>query len=188
MENKTIIIGLAGPIGCGKTTVARMLASKLGGNVDSFANGVREEVNAVFGIPYELMATQEGKASIWKLGLTVRDIMQLWGTNFRRAQDPEYWVKRAVAIAEERGGNVIFDDVRFPSEANAIRDRGGIVVRLDPYPGWTPTEADKHISEHALDDYAYDLRFAPAYGDLHSVCDSICDFIEADPKYVRPVF
>ena len=199
MQNKPLIIGLAGPIGCGKTTLAELLRDSEScgyGVVMSFANGVREEVNAVFGIPTHLMATQEGKATPWVLDLTVRDIMQLWGTNVRRSQDPDYWVKRAMQQVDTLTAAspsacpdfVVFDDVRFPSEANAIRDRGGIVVRLDPYPGWTPTEADKHISEHAMDDYAYDLRFAPDYGDLHSVCDSICDFIEADPKYVRPVF
>lgn len=162
-----IIIGLAGPIGCGKSTVASKLAVALGGNVDSFARGVREEVEEVFGIPRALMATHDGKASVWRLGLTVRDIMQLWGTNCRRSQDQDYWVKRAMAIAEERGGVTIYDDVRFPGEADAIRERGGKVFRIEPYPGWHPTEADKHVSEHALDGYDFDFVYTPSWGDIH---------------------
>lgn len=47
----------------------------------------------------------------------------------------------------------IFTDVRFPDEADMIREEGGIVARV-----WRgQNEGDTHASEIALDDYDFDL-------------------------------
>ena len=48
---------------------------------------------------------------------------------------------------------IIFTDVRFPDEADMIREEGGRVVRI-----WRgQNEGDAHASEIALDDYDFDL-------------------------------
>lgn len=56
-------------------------------------------------------------------------------------------------IHEEHGAkypNWIITDVRFPNEVKAIKDRGGIVIRIErPEIGWT----GDHESETALDGY-----------------------------------
>lgn len=60
-------------------------------------------------------------------------------------------ISRATYLVSE-GSNVAIPDVRFPDEANAIRDAGGILIRID--------RADipkiDHPNESALDDYDYD--------------------------------
>ena len=45
--------------------------------------------------------------------------------------------------------NVIIADVRFPNEVNSIKERGGIIIRLNR----DKSRIDYHISETALDDY-----------------------------------
>ena len=59
--------------------------------------------------------------------------------------------------------NWIITDVRFPNEAKAIKDRGGIVIRVNRtyytedkkyIIGYDPFET--HPSETALDDYEFD--------------------------------
>ena len=46
--------------------------------------------------------------------------------------------------------NWIITDVRFPNEAKAVKDRGGILIRINR-PGFENT--GDHLSEIALDDY-----------------------------------
>lgn len=45
--------------------------------------------------------------------------------------------------------NWVITDVRFPNEAKSIKERGGIIIRVNRYTGLK----DNHISETALDNY-----------------------------------
>lgn len=53
--------------------------------------------------------------------------------------------------------NWIITDCRFPNEAQAIKDRGGIVIRIDR-PGFTPVNL--HPSETSLDDWDFNYKIA----------------------------
>ena len=62
-------------------------------------------------------------------------------------------------IGHLRESNWIITDVRFPNEAQAIKDRGGIVIRvnrLDVDKFTTNFPQTLHPSETALDDYKFD--------------------------------
>ena len=82
------------------------------------------------------------------VSLTFRQLLQLWGTEYRRRQDPDYWVKRLEAKLDglER---VVIDDVRFPNEVEMVQRLGGRVIRIDR-PG--PAEST-HASEIELDSF-----------------------------------
>ena len=82
------------------------------------------------------------------VSLTFRQLLQLWGTEYRRLQDPDYWVKRLEAKLHglER---VVIDDVRFLNEVEMIQRLGGKVIRIDR-PG--PAEST-HASEIELDSF-----------------------------------
>lgn len=51
--------------------------------------------------------------------------------------------------------NWIITDVRFPNEAQAIKDRGGIMIRIER-PGVESHCGGQHPSETALDNYNFD--------------------------------
>ena len=60
---------------------------------------------------------------------TPRKLMQVWGTEYRRHQDPEYWVKQGMKKAKGLERCVI-TDCRFVNEYAAISAAGGKIVKL----------------------------------------------------------
>lgn len=88
--------------------------------------------------------TPEGDVS-----MTYRQLLQLWGTEYRRAEDPDYWVSRAKEKISRAPGRVFVDDIRFESEARMVQELGGVLVRIER-PG---IELLDHASEVALDDF-----------------------------------
>lgn len=80
-----------------------------------------------------------------------RALLQWWGTEFRRAQDPDYWVKKTMdRIASDRPEVALICDLRFPNEMAGINGVGGYCVRVSRL-GYK-SDVPEHISEHALDD------------------------------------
>jgi hypothetical protein len=79
-----------------------------------------------------------------------RTLLQWWGTEYRRAQDPDYWVKKTMAkISEDHPEVALISDLRFPNEVEGIRNAGGYVVRVDRI-GFK-SDVPEHVSERALD-------------------------------------
>jgi hypothetical protein len=90
------------------------------------------------------------------LSFTGRQILQWWGTNFRRAQLETYWIDKAGARIQgllDEGFSVAIDDIRFPDEAILIKKLGGRVFCIDR--DERPEVAgSEHPSETALDHFA----------------------------------
>lgn len=89
-------------------------------------------------------------------------LLQWWGTNFRRHQDNDYWVKRTInKIAKNGFRNTVVCDMRFPNEAAAIQMLNGTTVRLrrmTPSGQFITTDRDpNHPSEVALENFKFDL-------------------------------
>jgi hypothetical protein len=80
-----------------------------------------------------------------------RLLQQWWGTEYRRAQDPNYWVNKLRDIIEaEKPAVALISDLRFPNEVSWIKSSiDNCVVRVDRL-GYKSTTPD-HPSEHALD-------------------------------------
>lgn len=100
--------------------------------------------------------------------LGIRSALQYWGTEVRRTQDPQYWVKKAIGSTLEllaAGKSVYVTDARFENEIDAIVKIGGVTVRLNmsdkeqerrilARDGVEVTNAARnHPSETALDSY-----------------------------------
>ena len=142
------LIALCGAAGAGKDTVADMLpARKL-----AFADALYREVAEAWGVEQHVLRCRETKetplgplalfrcaddsfvaeshlADHWGTARSPRQILQWWG-DYRRAQDPDYFVKRTRQElidwdwATPNSGFVI-TDVRFPNEAALVRQLGG---------------------------------------------------------------
>lgn len=78
-----------------------------------------------------------------------RTLLQWWGTEFRRNVEPDYWIKKlAKRIEEEKPEVALITDVRFPNEAEWVKQYGDIIkVRRT---GMPPDKNPPHISELAL--------------------------------------
>jgi hypothetical protein len=104
--------------------------------------------------------------------LTPRLLLQLLGTEAgREIIHPNIWVNALFADYKPTGDNLlegevrrvreedliypkwIITDVRFPNEAKAIKDKGGIVIRVNRNNGTRAIDTNPHPSETALDDY-----------------------------------
>jgi hypothetical protein len=82
---------------------------------------------------------------------TPRTLLQYWGTEYRRAQDELYWVKKCMTQRKDGVINII-TDVRFPNEVQAVKDAGGLVVRIERG-NRSKVSNQEHPSETALDGY-----------------------------------
>ena len=90
--------------------------------------------------------------------LTVRKLLAMMGTDFMREKiHPDVHINSLfVDYKVNEYGNYprwIIADVRFPNEVEAIRKRGGVVIRVEN-PRVTP-EDDEPLSETALDDFPF---------------------------------
>ena len=163
-----MIIGISGKAGSGKDTVAKMLevlyanpdisyedfANKRYKNfadiqIVHFADALKETAQVLFRLGEWETNTQEGKkTTINWIGKTVRELLQGIGQGLRDAIDSDLWVK--ILFANTEGwSNYIIADVRYPNEIKAIKERNGILLRIDR----KGAGAGNHSSETALDDY-----------------------------------
>lgn len=86
----------------------------------------------------------------------VRETLQTVGMAAREHIGEDVWIRAAL----QTRGPVIVTDVRFPNEADAIRRRGGYVVRIRR-PGVGPVNG--HATETALDGYPTALTIDNAH-------------------------
>jgi hypothetical protein len=163
----TQIIAFAGRKQSGKTTCSEF--------VQKYANGLIEPYNSVkiynFADPLKLdicinilglttdqcYGTDDQKNELvdcyWdNKQLTAREVMQMVGTDMFRAMQKNVWSAATIRkINNEKPSVAIIADCRFPNEVEAIKDAGGMVIKLNRNP-----YNSSHSSEIALDADRYD--------------------------------
>lgn len=158
MNNK-ILIGLSGKLESGKTTIAKLLWSKFYNDFDLFNFGdvVKKESSERYNYPLKWNYSIEGKKKIInhhllpKKDMTIREVLQWHGTDFRREQDENYWIIKMEEYYDKMKKNLIVDDIRFKNEADFILNNGGYLFRIDIPDHFT----GDHRSEIELDDYLF---------------------------------
>lgn len=143
------IVGLSGYAESGKDTAAAMLE---GYEVKKFAGKLKKIAGIILNVPEVCFELPEFKAQYlpeWKM--TVREFLQRLGTDAVRDNlDADAWVK-ALFTDLHHSSRWVITDVRFPNEAAAIKERGGVVVRIK-----RGEAVNAHPSETALDDWPFD--------------------------------
>lgn len=156
-----MIIGLSGYARSGKNTAAEVLVKHAGFTRLSFAGPMKEAlyhlnplitIGGMRGVNLSSAIDNLGWEAVKDDSPEVRGLLQRMGTEVGREMFGEdFWVKQAMAEAKKYE-NVVFSDVRFINEAQAIQSAMGEVWRIER-PGITPP--NNHISEHQLDTFAF---------------------------------
>ena len=150
-----MIIGLGYKARSGKDTVAEYLVKNHGYFRRAFADSLKEACKAIFHLSDEQVYgdLKEVKDEFW--GTTPRDILQRVGTEaLRMGYHPDVWVMSLKRfILDSNCPNWVISDVRFPNEAEAIKELGGIVVRVDREKRDDISAGYKHPSEISMDQY-----------------------------------
>jgi hypothetical protein len=146
-----MIIGVCGFIGSGKDTVADYLVNLHHFRRESFANTLKDAVSAVFGWDRTMLEGRTKQAREWReqqdnwwtnrLGIVItpRWVLQNWGTEVcRNGFHDDIWIASLENKLRNSTDDVVVSDCRFPNEIAAIKQSGGIVVRVvrGPEPEW----------------------------------------------------
>jgi hypothetical protein len=147
-----MIIGIAGFQGSGKDTIADYLQNIYGFKRDSFAATLKDAVAAVFGWDRELLEGRTRESRAWREtvdpwwanrlnmpNLTPRLVLQKWGTEVaRKSWHDDTWIASLEYKLTKAHNDIVITDVRFPNEIKAVKDAGGIVIRVvrGPEPDW----------------------------------------------------
>jgi hypothetical protein len=97
-------------------------------------------------------------------------LLQWWGTEYRRAQNENYWVDQWKAGINPKANIVISTDMRFLNEAAAIKSVGGFTVQVnrknvDGSLFIDGSRDPRHASETQLDGYNFDYQITVKTGD-----------------------
>lgn len=103
-------------------------------------------------------------------------LLQWWGTEYRRAQDPDYWIGKLGDSIPDTLDMALITDVRFENEAAFIKSRRGYNVKVerlaangDAY--IAPDRPADHPSEVALDAYNFDFYITTPDGHKGLTCE-----------------
>jgi len=128
------VIGLTGYAGAGKDYVCDLLVEDYDAVRVAFADGVRLEIEDVLS-PGTFSSHDHKLPAVWAKPYSpeVRKLLQWWGTEYRRAENEDYWVDKGVGRIQRAGARfnlIVVTDVRFVNEAKAIQGLGGIVLEV----------------------------------------------------------
>ena len=180
-----MLIGVSGVAGSGKDSVGDILVKNHGFQKFSFSDQLYEEVSKAFNISIDELKDRRWKEkpcpkltlrnctsyefvkvsshalfNIFGFGfgaypMSPRQVLQIWGTEYRRQQDELYWIKQSKYWfdALPPGSRAVNVSVRFPNEMDWIHEEGGFCARV-VRPGYEPV--NEHASDHLLVDGHFD--------------------------------
>ena len=173
-----MIIGICGLIGSGKDTIADYLQNIHQFRRESFAHTLKDAVSSVFGWDRELLEGRTKESRAWREEvdqwwadrlnmpeLTPRWVLQYWGTEVcRKGFNDNIWIASLENKLRKTRDDIVISDCRFPNEIKAIRNAGGLVIRVvrGPEPEWYSlaekvnegsTRYDWRLSKNALEIY-----------------------------------
>lgn len=161
------LIGVSGLAGSGKDQFAEYIRDNAYEYfiIKRFGGKLKEICAILLNVDVELFEDQNFKKKSlgpeWGDNMTVRLLLQIVGTEcMRDTLHSDVWVNALMNEFNNYKGEPgswdcphwLITDVRFPNEANAIKERGGIMIRINR----TSIVQGEHPSETALDHYPFD--------------------------------
>lgn len=184
-SNPTLIIGLVGPAGSGKDTVAEILQRqwRRAGHVSArtaFADPIRAMCrdfllhSGVQEPDRYLFDRQLKETVIPEVGVSYRHLAQTLGTEWgQQCIGRDVWIRlldqRLQANRAQQVTRFVIPDVRFAVEADWLRGQGGVIWRIER-PGVQPVR--EHVSESAMELIGSD-RVILNDGTLDDLCKTV---------------
>ena len=131
-NKRMILIGLIGYKQSGKDTFADYLVTHYGFKKHAFAQPVKQICQIMFHLnPDQLHDPHQKEVMDPRWQLSPRQMMQKVGTDMvRTMMGDDFWVRHMNTKLSSEEGRVIVSDVRFQNEAELIRHRNGILIRI----------------------------------------------------------
>ena len=178
-----LVIGIAGPAGAGKDTVANFIVDSMGFVKASFATPIKEMMS-VLGLTYEQLHGDQKEVVDPRYGKTPRHMMQTLGTEWGRQMiRGDIWA-RALFVEIQRCSerfthdtttiNYVVADVRFNNEARLLREKGGWIIHVE---GRDAGVGSDHASEAGVEWHENDMVIDNS-GELHELVNACQPIIE----------
>ena len=162
----TKIVAFAGRKQSGKTTCSECVLKYCNGAIEpfnsakiyNFADPLKRDICMnILGLSYEQCYGEDiDKNTLTDIEwegkrLTAREVMQFVGTDIFRKMKNNVWASATInKIKQEKPQLALIADCRFPNEVEAVKNAGGLVIKLTR----NPYNSD-HASEIALDENRY---------------------------------
>ena len=161
-----MIIAFAGRKQSGKTSACEFTANVYSQTIQknsaiyNFADPLKKMCIDILGLTYEqCYGSDESKNEyvncLWPdsgNAMTAREVMQYVGTNIFRKMQHNVWADATIRkIQDENLPLALIADCRFPNEVEAVKNAGGLVIKLN-----RNLYSSTHESEIALDEDRYD--------------------------------
>ena len=178
-----MLIGITGKKQHGKSTVANMIATEYGFHIVSFAMPIKEVLCHLFGWDYAQCQEGDFKETPRNdcYGLTPRDLMLTLGTDWgRNTVHRNIWTDAAMKLVDrcglEEAQGVVMPDVRFDSEAEAIKRRNGFIISVERSDA--PVYLDNHESEQGINTLLIDYTVSVRTGEIDTLKGLVRSYIE----------
>lgn len=196
------IIGITGYAKTGKDAVGEMLRVGLDNKVtlDKISNNILCDDDYLYAthwhihkfteplkqVLYDLIPTkhyceyEELKTKEIYPGVTGREMLQFVGTEIGRKLYPNIWVDLLIDSLNPNS-QAIITDVRFPNEVEAIKAKGGIIIRKMEPIGYKPME---HESESYIKELDYNFMI-PWFDTMEELREYMKEFLSVIYKYMK---
>lgn len=151
-----MIIGITGHARHGKDSTADIIVSNFGYRKHALADVMKEACRVIFGWTDEYLYGDKKDSEDKTYGISPRHALQSLGTewgqyelskydSFSKVTGRKLWVN---SLLNRVRGDTVISDVRFQHEAEAIRERGGFIIRVNrDYPVDLSHESEQAVNK-----------------------------------------
>ena len=176
-----MIIGITGHARHGKDSTADIIVKHFAYKKHALADVMKEACSVIFGWTDAHLYGDLKDVVDPEYGISPRHALQSIGTEWGQYELSKYdsfaettgrrlWVN---SLLNRVNGDTVISDVRFPHEADAIRERGGFIIRVN-----RDYEVDlSHESERSIEDITPDFTIGN-YGSLLDLEWLVCDMMQ----------